>query len=284
MKKIVLLISIFFVNIVNMFAQYKSDALHVWSIVKADLERTQSVYISDSSIYCQIFSYMADSSKLQLANECKTYLLDYGNRNLIKKYAQYYEIPWQKYPLFQTLATDTIRPNSKFPLWVNAMLGDSITLNLLISEFSTSTDFSKKMNFLDCLLRRNDINVLSMLIKEYEKNIYYYDRHNYACYSSKFFLVYWLRHIFNENPLFCRLYKENIQNTNVHYITTNNTDDIPDVITNNSSVFDFINDNGNDNHNEYLKMVELFVNETYGVHINSDDVKLIWFYYVTERE
>ena len=268
----------------SIYAQDKMEDEHIWDIIKKDLESTQSVYISDSSVYCQVFSYMADSSKQQLANKCATYILDYGNRSLIKKYARYYKIPWHKYPLFQALTTDTLHPNSKYPLWVNAMLGDTTTLNYLTSKFMSSVNFSEKMNCLDCLLRNNDKEVLSMLIDEYRKNIYYYDRHNYACYNSKYFLVYWLRHIFSENTLFRELYTENIQNINVHYMSTNDVNDMPDVISNNMSVVDFINKYDNSSQKQYIKKIESFVDETYGVNIDSESVKLIWFYYITEIE
>ncbi len=57
----------------------------VWRLIKEDLERTQSVYITDSSIYCRVLSYMADTSWQQLAYRSETYLIDYGNIDLIRK-------------------------------------------------------------------------------------------------------------------------------------------------------------------------------------------------------
>lgn len=285
MKKSLILILIYCSFVGNVSAQYKKEDEHIWNIIKKDLDRTQSVYISDSSVYCQVLSFMADSNKQQLANKCETYLLDYGNRDLIKKYARYYKIPWQRYPLFLALSTDTLQPNPQYPLWVNAMLGDTTTIDYLITKFMESSDFSEKIYYIDCLSRRNDNAVLSMLIEEYRKDIYYYDRHNYECYSSKYFLVYWLRHIFSENPLFQKLYNENIQNIYVYYMSTNNADDMTNIISNDDiSVVDFIKRNGNNNQKQYIKRVESFVNETYGVNIYSEEVKLIWFYYVTEIE
>ena len=68
-------------------------------------------------------------------------------------------------------------------------------------------------------------------------------------------------------------------------MSTNNADDMTNIISNDDiSVVDFIKRNGNNNQKQYIKRVESFVNETYGVNIYSEEVKLIWFYYVTEIE
>lgn len=268
----------------NIYAQQNNNPERLWKLIENDMGLTNSVYITDSSLYCQLLSFMADTNKVHFANECENYLLDYGNSNLIKKYVKYYGIPWKKYPLFMAVALDTIQPNIEYPLWINVMLNDSSSIDYLITKFVSSNIFSEKLKYLDCLTRINDRKVLSMLIDEYQKNIYYYDRYSYSCYSSRYFLLYWLRHIFNENNLFRSLYKENIQNVNIYYISTNDTEDMPDILNCNKSVIDFINKNVNNNQTQYIKRVESFVNETFGVAIDSQDIGLIWFYYVTEVE
>ena len=268
----------------NIYAQQNNNPERLWKLIENDMGLTNSVYITDSSLYCQLLSFMADTNKVHFANECENYLLDYGNRNLIKKYVKYYDIPWKKYPLFMAVALDTIQPNIEYPLWINVMLNDSSSIDYLITKFVSSNIFSEKLKYLDCLTRINDRKVLSMLIDEYQKNIYYYDRYSYSCYSSRYFLLYWLRHIFNENNLFRSLYKENIQDVNIYYISTNDTEDMPDILNCNKSVIDFINKNVNNNQTQYIKRVESFVNETFGVAIDSQDIGLIWFYYVTEVE
>lgn len=268
----------------NIYAQQNNNPERLWKLIENDMGLTNSVYITDSSLYCQLLSFMADTNKVHFANECENYLLDYGNRNLIKKYVKYYDIPGKKYPLFMAVALDTIQPNIEYPLWINVMLNDSSSIDYLITKFVSSNIFSEKLKYLDCLTRINDRKVLSMLIDEYQKNIYYYDRYSYSCYSSRYFLLYWLRHIFNENNLFRSLYKENIQNVNIYYISTNDTEDMPDILNCNKSVIDFINKNVNNNQTQYIKRVESFVNETFGVAIDSQDIGLIWFYYVTEVE
>ena len=274
-KSLIVLLSCWlYVGVVS--AQGGAGDEQVWRLIKEDLERTQSVYITDSSIYCRVLSYMADTSRQQLAYRSETYLIDYGNIDLIRKYATRYRIQWEEYPLLQAIAVDTIQPNPKYPSWVNAMLGDRATIERLIAQFEASEDFAEKKYCVDCLLRRYDKAVFAMLIDEYRKNVYYYDRHNYECYSSRYLLVYWLRHIFSEEPLFRGAYQENIENIYAHYISVNEMDDGP--------IYDFAKRNESEAQRQYIRRVEAFVKQTFGEDIDTEGEGPIWFYYAAEIE
>ena len=259
------------------------SACNVYKLFRDNLELNHSVYITDSVAYCSALSEIADTSKAAYSSELL--LIKYADRELVCKYAKYYDIIWDKYPLLRIMTNDTIRPSVNYPIWANAMLGDSITVNNLVERFKASIVFSEKEYCIRILSRTFDERILKMLIEESKKNVYYYDRYSYACYNSKYFLIYWLRHLFFQEYLFCDLYEDCIQDANLYYISTDDIDDIPLIVNSNQHINDFVSQNVPIScQSQYIKQVESFVKNRFGCGIDSETDGLLWFYYIAEFE
>ncbi|MCQ2376363.1 MAG: hypothetical protein MJ069_10770 [Salinivirgaceae bacterium] len=261
----------------------KKKGSDIDKLIRNNLESNHSVYITDNDVYCLALSSIADSSNNSYDLELT--MVNYGDQELIKKFAKNYDIQWDRYPLLRTMVNDTIKPNKNYPLWANAMLGDSVTINDLVEKFIASVVFSEKEYFVKNLSRTCNNRIIESLIEEYKKDVYYYDRYTCACYSSKWFLIYWLRHLYFQEQIFCDLFKNYIQDECLYYVSTDDIDEVPLILNSNKSVKDFINQNASSSGQaQYLKQVESFVINKLGYDIGCEMGGLLWFYYVTEIE
>lgn len=263
----------------------KESIRMIGELVYRTLNKSNSVYIEDSIVYNKILTELELQDTLAISSFCYNELLKYGDIELLKKYADSFDIDWMKYPYLYALISDTVKINVEFPLWLKATLGDNETISQLLHDFEEEQKFSEKIRILDCLLRVKDKRVLDVLLKEYQKNCYYHCEENYAYFNSKYFLLYWLHYICNKETIFREDWNKYISNYHIYYYK----DDLsnwPNILNLDKDIKAFIDDETSKNvqHIEYVRAVEDYVERSFGVSIKSKQIDILSFYYFVEIE